>query len=108
MSAFSEAKKLYDGMDLEQIMAFCAHHGVVFADKEVFLCAYPTNSKLIETEYKKGVDKADTWYVYIAAGNLKKAFEVIRPLKYVAFRRFDKRFRIYEFERMRRLIWVKA
>jgi hypothetical protein len=105
MSAFSEAQKLYDGADLTKIMAFCAHNGVVFADEEVFLCAYPTKSSNIGNKSKKEVDKADTWYVYIASGNLKKAFEVIRPLKYVYYERFDDKPRLFQFERMRRLVW---
>ena len=113
MSAFSEAQKLYDGDDLLNIMAYCAHNGIVYADGECFLCAYPTHSSLIETEskyhietkYKKGVDNPDTWYVYIASGNLNKAFNVVRPLKYIAYRRMDKRFRLLDLERVRRLIW---
>jgi hypothetical protein len=103
MSAFAEAQKLYDGCDLQQIMSYCAHNGVVYADNELFLCAYPTcRASLIETQSKKELDKADTWYVYIASGNLKKAFEVIRPLKYVAYRRMDDRFRVIEFDKMQR------
>lgn len=112
-SPFSRAKELYDGVELEAIVAYCAHNGFVYADKKVFLCAYPTHSSLIETESKqpieiqskKELDKADTWYVYVASGDLNRAFEVIRPLKYVAFRRMDSRFRLFDFERMRRLIW---
>lgn len=113
MSAFSKAQNLYDGDDLQRIMSFCAHHGFVYADKDVFLCAYPVDSSTIETESqqpieiesKKELDKADCWYVYIASGNLKLAFSVIRKLKYVAYRRMDDKFRIIEFERLRRLMW---
>ena len=113
MSVFSDAQDLYDGCELLEIMAFCAHYGVVYADNECFFCAYPTHSSLIEIEskyvneikYQKGVDNTDTWYVYIASGNLKRAFEKIVPLKYVAYRRMDEKFRLIEFDRMRRLIW---
>ena len=105
MSAFSEAQKLYEGEDLCEIMCYCANNGVVYCDEEVFLCAYPTcRNRLIETQSKKELDKADTWYVYIASGNLKKAFEVIRPLKYVAYRRMDDKFRVIEFDKMQRRI----
>jgi len=114
MSAFSDAQALYDGEDLQRIMSFCAHHGFVYADNECFLCAYPCASSAIETQSqqvneiqsKKELDNADCWYVYIASGDIKRAFSVIRPLKYVAYRRMDERFRILDFKRMRRLAWA--
>lgn len=113
MSAFSEAQKLYDGAELQEIIAFCAHNGVVIADGDVFLCAYITSSELIETQSqqrneiksKKGIDKADTWYVYVASGNLKRAFEMIKPVEFVAYERFDGECRLLNFERMRRLFY---
>lgn len=105
MSAFSEAQRLYDGEDLLKIMAYCAHNGVVFADKEVLLCAYPCKSTDVGIKKEKALDKADTWYVYIASGNIKKAFEVIRPLEYVYYERFDNKPRLFKFERMRRLYY---
>ena len=115
MSAFSEAQKLYDGDDLLNIMAYCAHNGIVYADKECFLCAYPTHSSLIETEskyrlrraieteYKKGVHNPDTWYVYIAAGNLKELMSLAEPMKYICYERFDKKIRLIEWRRL----WAK-
>lgn len=112
MSAFSEAQKLYDGDELLKIMAYCAHNGIVYADGDCFVCAYPTHSALIETEskyvieteYKKGVDNPDTWYVYIASGNIKELISVAEPLKYIAYTRFDGKFRIIELEKLIRRI----
>ena len=110
MNAFLEAKKKYKDGELERIMAFCAEHGVVICDSEVFICAYTTKSTSIincKRKYNLSIDKADTWYVFIASGNLNKAFDLIRPMEFVAFRRMDKRFRIYDFDRFRRVLeWV--
>ena len=113
MRPFDTASGLYDGDDLLEVIGFCARYGVVYSDDDVFLCCYKTNHSLVDTKSEQGVienkykklDKPDTWYVYIVAGSLKKAFSVIEPMEYVAFRRFDKRFRLVSFERMRRLAW---
>lgn len=101
---FKEVKEIY-GDEIFAIMDFCAmNDGVVHSDRDCFICAYPTTKKSIETKSKKGLDLADTWYVYIAAGNLKTAFEVGQKLKYVAFKRMDDRIRVYDYDRIRRLI----
>ena len=106
ISSYSRARELYGEGELEKVMAFCAHNGFVYADKEVFLCAYPTSSSLVNNDFKKDVDKPDTWYVYVASGNLKRAFQVIKPLEFICYRRFDEKFRLIRFERFRRLlIW---
>lgn len=99
--------KYYTADELRDIIMYCvANQGVVHVDNDCFFCAYPTSRGLIEIEYKKELDKPDTWYVYIASGNLKKAFAHIKPKQYLAFRRFDDRFRIYDFEKFRRLVWA--
>ena len=104
-SSYSRVRELYGEGELEAVMAFCAHNGFVYADEEVFLCAYPTSSALIDNKYKKDVDITDTWYVYVASGNLKRAFQVIKPLEFIAYRRMDDKFRLLNFERARRLVW---
>ena len=103
ISSYSMARELYGDGELEEVMAFCAHNGFVHADKEVFICAYPTSSELIKNDFKKDVDKADTWYVYVASGNLKRAFEVIKPLEFISYERFDGKHRLIRFEKFRRL-----
>lgn len=101
---FLEAKKLYGEGELESIMALCAVYGVVLADKDVFLCAYKTHNSYINVFSDKNVvDNPNTWYVYIASGNIKKAFDIIAPMEFVAFSRHDGKKRIYSFNRMRRL-----
>ena len=107
ISSYSIAREMYGDGELEEVMAFCAHNGFVYADKEVFLCAYPTSSELINNECKKDVDKADTWYVYVASGNLKRAFEVIKPLEFICYERFDGKFRLIRFDKFRRVLYGK-
>lgn len=95
------------GENLPNVMAWCANNGgIVHIDRECLFCAYPTSRLAIETQSKKGLDKADTLYVYIASGNLKRAFQYIEPMEFLAFERFDGKFRVYDFERFRRLVWV--
>jgi hypothetical protein len=113
-SPYSRARELYKKGELEAVMSFCADCGMVYADSECFFCVYPTTlneilskqdisvDRFIETESKKGLDKVVGWYVYVASGNLKRAFSVIPPLDFIAYRRMDKRFRVVSFERMAR------
>lgn len=103
MRPYLEAREMCDAA---QIMQFCAEHGFVHADIDCFVCAYPTRRELIDTKSKIVLDKPDCWYVYIAAGNLEKAFRVIEPKEFLAFERFDGRVRVYEFERFRRKLWA--
>ena len=104
MSAYSDAKAMYDEENFEKIVAFCAHNGIVHAERDFFICGYATHHSLIDIEikYKKGIDKPDTWLVCIASGNLKRAFGVAQPLEFIAYERFDKKYRLIEYERMRR------
>jgi len=103
---FEEVKQIY-GDEIFEIMDFCiTNEGVVHSDRNCFICAYPTSKALIETQSKKGLDKADTWYVYIAVGNLKTAFSCGEKLEYIAYERFDGKIRIFDAERFRRLIWA--
>ena len=70
LTAFEKAEEIYSETDLQYIMSFCASYGFVYCDKELFLCAYPTNHELVEIKSKKELDIADTWYVYIATGSI--------------------------------------
>jgi YHS domain-containing protein len=108
MTAYEKAFKLLGAEEMGKTVALCATIGFVYAEKDVFVCAIPVSSSdLIDTESKYKLDRNDTWYVYIASGNLKKAFDKIPELKYLAFERFDSRTRIYSFDRFRRLMWAK-
>ena len=74
------------------------------------MCAVPISRRNLnsdnEIQSKLELDEHDTWFIYVASGNLKKAFSKIPKLKYIAFERFDDRIRVYDFERLRRLVWA--
>jgi hypothetical protein len=103
VSAFSEAQKLYESKELGHIIATCANDGFIYAEPDVFVCAYPIYSNDIETQYDLELDRKDTWFIFIASGDLTEAFNVIPKKDYIAFERFDGKVRIYEFERFRRI-----
>ena len=114
MTPYEKARKVYKRRELDRIIRMCAEIGMVHADSECFFCAYPTHhsllrpnlNSLIEQNLNKSVDIADTWYVYIASGNPIRALEFAKPLKYIAYERFDDKFRLIEVERLRRLLWA--
>ena len=100
--------------DFYDMVHFCLRTGFVYKDEECFLCARPVFSKEVKALDEEGyvsnerkanleLDKCDTWFVYMATGNMSKAFDVIPPLEFVAFERFDCKYRLYNFKRMRRL-----
>ena len=109
MSPFAQVCELYEPETLGHILSMCANVGVVHADSDCFFCAYPVIRRnlnsVIEIESKKDIDKSDTWFIHIASGDIKKAFKHIPEKKYIAFERFDDRERVYDFDRLRRLIW---
>jgi hypothetical protein len=108
MTAYEKAFELLGAEEMGRVIAVCASIGFVYAEKDVFVCAIPVSSSdLIDTESKYKLDRNDTWYVYIASGCLKKAFDKIPRLEYVAFERFDSKLRVYDFDRLRRLIWAE-
>ena len=108
MSPYEQAVAMYDGEDVGKIIAYCAVHGVVSADSEGFLCAYPTHSSLIETESKyaneikskKELDKPDTWCVLIGVGNKNLLMSLVEPMEFVAYERFDKKFRLIPWRKL--------
>lgn len=103
MSAFREAQELYESNELGHVIATCANNGFIYAEPDSFVCAYPIFSSDIETQSELELDKKDTWFIFIASGDLTKAFGIIPKMEYIAFERFDGKMRIYDFERMRRL-----
>jgi hypothetical protein len=104
MRAYDLALEMYDEEFLLEILAHCSRVGGVYIDNDELICGYPTNSSYIETKSKKGLDIADTWFIYIAVGNVAKAYKVFDSKPYIAFERFDGNIRLLEFERVRRLI----
>jgi hypothetical protein len=110
VSAFSDVQNLYDKQQLGEIIALCSDCGFVYAEHDTFVCAYPVFRRninnIIEIKYKKELDKTDTWFIFIASGDLKKAYNMIPKKKYVAFERFDGKLRVFDFEKLRRSIWA--
>jgi hypothetical protein len=102
MSAFSDILELYDKESLLSIIEYCSEHGIVHIENDLFICGYPTHSSLLRRNSNKVVDKPDAWFIYIASGNLNKAFSLGKSYKYIVYERFDGRMRLVELERMRR------
>ena len=107
MRAYELAVEMYESEDsLNRVIAKCAKVGGVFIDNDCLICGYPTNSSFIDDSSEESVDFADTWYIYIAVGDMKKAFEAFSPKKFIAFERFDGKQRLHSFDKIRRLIWA--
>lgn len=84
--------------EAEDILKKCTH---IYCDKEVFVCGYKTKSR-------KTLDKADMWYVYYAAGNIKKLFNIFEPMKYICFHRLETyKLKIYNYEKLRKRLWAE-
>ena len=92
---------MYDGADISGIIAYCATNGVVFADSESLLCAYPANKSLLcKKETKKAIDIYDTWYVCIGIGKKSVLMSLVEPKEYVAFRRLDDNIRVIPWRKL--------
>lgn len=101
MTPYEKALSMYEGNEVGSMMAYCARYGVVFADLECFLCAYPTHHSLLkEKNLKKVIDKPDTWYVCIGVGSKNILMSLVEPLDFVAYRRFDDNVRLIKWERL--------
>lgn len=88
-------------------VALHLRYGYVWASPTAVILARPVSSQWLTTDLgdlskTAARDEADTWFVYLAAGNLTEFFEVMPyPLKFVCFwRRCSPRF--YELEQLRR------
>ena len=114
LKPFTEAIRHYDEEEfLENILWFAAN-GFVHSDADCFMAGRLVHHSRIETESKylidtkstEGLDKPDTWLVYVVSGNINRAFELVKPAKYLAFERFDNKLRLYSFKHIRRLAWA--
>jgi len=111
LTPFQKASEFFDDEVFCDNVMWCAAFGFLHSDSECFVAAELINhdllkiesKQLVEIKSKKRVDIGDTWMIYMVAGNMKRAFEIIEPAKYIVFERFDGKFRRYDFERMRRL-----
>lgn len=104
MNPYKAALNMYDTEEeLSAVVTYCMEHGEVHSDSDCFICGYTTNSSLLGHNSNKSIDIADTWFIYIAIGNLKRIFDTAQKLKYVAYERNDGKFRVIETERFARL-----
>ena len=74
------------GKEAEEILTTCTH---IYCDEEVFVCGYKTHSDYILKNNKKKLDKSNTWFVYYAAGNITKLFDIFEQQEYVCFHRLN-------------------
>ena len=98
-SWFNEAVAMYGG-NREEVMAVLSHClecGEVHCDGQGFIAAYKTHSP-------KSVDKPDTWFIYIAVGNIKRVWDSVEKLDFVAYERNDERVRFIPMKRFARIM----
>lgn len=108
MTPYEQAKELYKEHPEEfyEILDMCGQVGEVHITDETFVAAYQTSSESIKKKSKKILDKLDTWYVYILAGNPRKAFTLTeKPMKFIAYERFDGKIRLIETKKLENLLW---
>lgn len=107
MRAYDLAVEMYESEEaLNRIILKCSKVGGVFIDNDCLICGYPTHSSLIKTRSKKVLDVSDTWYIYLAVGDMEKAFSAFEKKDFIAFERFDGTNRLYPFDKVRRLLWA--
>jgi hypothetical protein len=103
LTPYEKAKSLYDNPDdFYAVIEACGKHGVVHSDDEVFVCAYKIYSTSILKKSEKELDKPDTWFIYLLAGNPKRCFDLDKTLTYVCFERFDGNYRLIKTEKLKR------
>jgi|TARA_R100000482_G_scaffold124092_2_gene75780 hypothetical protein len=84
------------------ILDYCGRHGVIISTDKVFACGYPTHSECLNDSCSLIVDKPNCWYVHLLAGDPKYIFDMVKPLEYVCFERFDNKYRLYKFSKLKR------
>jgi len=98
-SWYDEVVAMYGG-DEEAVAAVvrdCLERGEVHCDANGFIAGYKTRSP-------KSVDKSDTWFIYIAVGNLKRIFNSSERMAYVAYERNDGKLRYVPMDRFERIM----
>jgi hypothetical protein len=102
MTHYEKAKSLYKyESDFFEVLEYCGKHGVIISNDDVFACGYKTYSDYILKKCYNKLDKPNTWFVYLLAGDPRSAFDLVEPLEFICFERFDKKFRLIEFDRIR-------
>jgi len=114
LTPFSEAMKHFDEDTFYTNIVQAAGIGFLHSDSDCFVAAELVHHSIIKIKSKYGIkiksqlelDKPDTWLIYMVAGDIKYAFNIIKPAKYLAFERLDDKLRLYDFSRVRRLLWA--
>ena len=106
MSAMEQAASLYDDVkEFYQIDNQCLTHGVVVSSPDVFIAGSYVELPHPEIKVKKKLDKGVCFFVYIGAGKINCAFDVVEKADYIAWERsFDGKTRLIPFDRLRRLL----
>tara|TARA_S200002703_G_scaffold141117_1_gene132731 strand:- start:169 stop:495 length:327 start_codon:yes stop_codon:yes gene_type:complete len=103
LNPFETARELYeDEEEFYDVLDFCGEHGVIISNDEVFACGYKTYSNAVLKKSYNKLDKLDTWFIYLLAGNPRPLFDLVEPLDFICFERFDDNHRLIEFERIKR------
>tara|TARA_R100001126_G_C4798091_1_gene135398 strand:+ start:14 stop:400 length:387 start_codon:yes stop_codon:yes gene_type:complete len=108
MKPYDRAKLLYkDNPDeFYKIIEHCGKVGAFHSDEDCFVCAYQTSSESIRKKSKIILDKLDTWFIYILAGDPNMAFHyTMKNMKYIAYERFDGNIRLVEKKKIQNLLW---
>ena len=93
------------GDEAEDVLKKCTH---IYADPKVFVCGYKTHSDYVLKKTEKVLDIPDTWFVYYAAGNITKLFELFETQKYICFHRLNSdKLRLYDYDKLRNRLWVQ-
>jgi hypothetical protein len=89
-----------DDGEISRLMMLAARHGVVHVDYDLMLCAIPCNADALHNGILDlAIDNADTWYVLLAAGKINDLKNLVEPLRYIAYERFDGRTRVIGWNR---------
>ena len=103
MRPYDRAKMLYEDVkDFFKIFDYCATYGVVVSTDDVFCCAYAVHSDYITKYTYNNLDKPNTWFIHLLAGNPKSLFGLVEPLEFVCFERFDNKYRLIPFDKIKR------
>ena len=103
LSPYEKAKSLYEDVnDFYSVLDYCGENGAIISNDKVFACGYKTYSNSIVKNSEKELDKLDTWFIYLLAGNPRPLFDLVEPLDFICFERFDNNYRLIEFKKIMR------
>lgn len=103
MKHYEVAKALYeDESEFFEVLDYCGKNGAIISNDDFFACGYKTYSDYILKKCYNKLDKPDTWFIYLLAGDPSSLFDLVEPLKFVCFERFDDNYRLIEINKIRK------